>query len=141
MNFTHKNSHMKLIYIYLEKFSFVYPILFYLIMAFYCLYATYFSIFNFNRIFTSSNKYYPVQLDKTWLETFLENNNILLCSSIGYTIFMILVIESGFGMTYIIPYVNSILGRVNAIKLVYKLRLPSVIFMFTFLISCFSWVF
>lgn len=126
---------------YLTQKSFILGALFYFILSLYCCVIIYFTLFTSKKVYSFRTNYYPLKINETWMETFLENNNITLLSAVGFLNFISYTIFENFGINYNLIYQVLILSRPKYIGYFYHYKIPTKCILVIFIASIFTWFF
>lgn len=132
------HSILRKIFRNLNKMGFVWGLLFYSFLGLYVILGTYFSIFTYKRNYSGKTTYQRVELNQTWMDTFFENNNIVLMCSVGFVVFMVAALNRELLLTFLYPYFVQILTTARIQRIFYSWKLQEILFISFFTISLFN---
>lgn len=104
-------------------------------------FGTHLCIFDYKKNYSSRTNFQPLALNQTWMDTFLENNNVVMMSSMGLVTFVIVFGQRAWGCTFLFVYLKDILTQARVEKVFYNLKIQEFLFLAFFLISLFTCIF
>ena len=116
----------------------LFAILAYLIICFFVIFSILNSLYKMSLMFTSFSSYHDFLVNKTWIDTFLINNNIIMLCILGLIVFLMRTCNEYFNFLNSKFFFKDVVAKVRIITFFYDYRLTNVLFIFVFIVSIFT---
>ena len=116
----------------------LFAILAYFAICFFVIFSILNSLYKMSLMFTSFLGYHNFLVNKTWVDTFLINNNIIMLCILGLIVFLMRTCNEYFSSLNSKFFFKDVVAKVRIITTFYDYRLTNILFLFVFTISIFT---
>lgn len=120
----------------LSKINYIFTFSFFFFISFYFIISIFKSQFKISLMFTSFIEHHSFEINKTWVDTFLVNNNIIILSLVGFIIFIYRTCNV-FSYTNSEFFFMSVMSQIRGLRIFYQFKLTQIVFILFFFMSIF----